>query len=297
MRKKILLAIPVFFLFVLVMFPYATFKNMAIVQLASRTGVHVFPESLTPSFLGLGVAMKDTSVQIMTPAVKRGYVAVDFVDLEAYLPWGGLLSFEPRVRVSGSLQPSCPLAVELMPKGSEVQLALELKSLPAKPYLTQLGLEAVGLNGTISLILDSVVGLQKQRIQKTHLQLTVDHLRSEEMELGGFLIPELSFSSPLQIRADSDDGSQFKLQLEIGQSETDPIHISSEGSWVLNLEKQSDSTFDLKNKIHIRPEFASHASFQLLLPLLESFQVDPGVYHVQVSGNLEQGVTGIPTKF
>jgi len=295
MKFKIILGVSCFILSLILFFPYNGVKNRIINAISKETGLEIFTGRMWPTLAGVGVSIDNVTLQFPGKSSNNENFDINLNNVKAYVPWMSLIKFSPIAQINGILEKNGRFSISANPKGKQVNLTISVKGLGLQSYLKRFGFTQVDLTGELNVDIKSVVDKKSFEPGKTNVRLKIAKLTMNALEVGGFKIPQLKFKSPGRSTADSKNGKNFKLSLNLGES-GDPFILSTEGTFNLDMKAFQKSSFELRNTIRLSTELLKSETVSLVLPLLEQYKKEDGSYRIKITGNFERG-TDFPTSF
>jgi type II secretion system protein N len=295
MKTKLLLGVACFIISFMLFFPFQGVRNRIFNEVSLQTGLEIFAGKMRPTFTGLGVSMNNVTLQLPSRAADTNNIDIELEVLQAYVPWVSLLSLSPSLRIEGWIVGQGTLWMNVRLKDKDYELRVYLKQIDATSYLKKLGMNDMDISGKVTLDLLTLIDKKGSKLGKTEFNLELEKLSLSAIEMAGFNIPGLAFNAPGKIKGTAKDGSNFSVNLDLGDK-VDPFILSSEGTVKLDIKKLSNTNFNLNNTIEFSEAFLKNETISMILPLLEQYNKGDGKYHVKVSGSVNKGV-GIPTSF
>ena len=295
MRAKILLGTGCFLIVGIFFFPYYGIRNRVFNEISKQTGMEIFAGKMWPTFAGMGVGIKDLTLQLPARGANNENVDVELTQVKAYVPWTSLILFSPALQVNGKLSPKGELSLWVKPKGDGFDLKVFLKNVDIGPYLEKLGVNQVNLAGEVQMDLTTHLNQKTNALGATDMKLQVQKITLDALEVAGFNIPQLKFKFPALISGVSKDGKMFDVTVDLGKS-GDPFVLTATGNVEVNAKNPEGSIFDLKNSITFSKELIQNETIGMVLPLLEQFKKSDDNYHIKLTGTLGKGID-FPTTF
>lgn len=295
MRSKILLGVGCFVVIGIFFFPYYGIRNRVLNEVSKQTGIEIFAGQMWPTYAGIGVSIKNVTLQLPSRGANNGNIDIELTQVRAYIPWTSLLAFSPGLKVTGKVSPKGELSLWARPKGDGLDLKISLRALDVGPYLEKWGVSQLHLTGEVQLDLTTYLNQKTSSLGATDMKLQINKITLDALEVAGFNIPKLKFQFPALISGMSKDGKTFDMSVDLGKT-GDPFVLSAKGNMEVNAKSPGDSAFDLKNSITFSKELLQSETVSMVLPLLEQFKKAEDNYHIKLTGTFAKGVD-FPTTF